>query len=398
MPDTILVINAGSSSIKFAAFTATARAEPAPAFKGQIEGLGATPRFVVRDAAGVQLDEQRWKKGSDLDHDAGFAWLHEWLEARPGAARPVAVGHRVVHGGVEFAEPALIDAAVLARLEALAPLAPLHQPHSLAGIRAMTELYPGLPQVACFDTAFHRGRPPEADRFAMPRRFEAAGVRRYGFHGLSYEYIRGRLAAVDATAAAGRVIVAHLGNGASLCAIDNGRAVDTTMGFTPLDGLVMGTRCGALDPGVIPHLERAFGIGAQEAERMLYHESGLLGVSGVSGDMRDLLASDDPHAAEAMALYVWRIRREIGALAASLGGLDALVFTAGVGENAPAIRAAVCNNADWLGIALDPAANEAGRENIAAAESRVPVYVIPTDEEKMIAVHTQRLLASNRPT
>jgi len=336
--------------------------------------------------------ERKWRPGEHLDHAGAFDILRDWLHEKMESSRPAAVGHRVVHGGTEFDAPVRVNDAVFAKLEALNPLAPLHQPHNLAGIKAMRRLYPELPQIACFDTAFHRGRPPEADRFALPRRFEEAGVRRYGFHGSSYEYIMRRLAEIAPAEASGRVVVAHLGNGASLCAVRNGQAVDTTMGFTPLDGLVMGTRSGALDPGVIPHLERELGIGAQEAERILYHESGLLGVSGLSSDMRDLLASPETRAREAIDLYVWRLRRELGALTASLGGLDTLVFTAGIGENAPAVRAAACQGMEWLGIKLDESSNAAHAPVISTPESRVTLRVLPTDEERMIALHVIDLL------
>ncbi len=392
MADSILVINAGSSSIKFASFT-LGGAGPALAFKGQIEGIGATPRFSARDATGARIGEQGWPAGTVLNHEGGFAFLRDWLESPARTTRPVAVGHRVVHGGLDFAAPVSVDETILARLRSLAPLAPLHQPHNLAGIAAAARMYPGLKQIACFDTAFHRGRPAVADRFAIPRRFEEAGVRRYGFHGISYEFILRRLGEIAPAEAGGRVIVAHLGNGASLCAIRDGQAIDTTMGFTPLDGLVMGTRCGALDPGVIPHLEREFGIGAQAAERLLYNESGLLGVSGISADMRDLLASTAPRAQEAVDLYVWRMRRELGALVATMGGLDTLVFTAGIGENAAPIRAALCRDMAWLGLDLDDAANATHEAVISTPVSRVAIRVIPTDEERMIALHAVRLLS-----
>jgi acetate kinase len=298
----------------------------------------------------------------------------------------------VVHGGVEFATPVRIDQAVLAKLDALCPLAPLHQPHNLAGIRAVAAAQPDLPQVACFDTAFHRAHPELADWFALPRRFHDDGIRRYGFHGLSYEYIARTLPSVAPRLADARVVVAHLGSGASMCAMQAGRSIDSTMGFTALDGLPMGTRCGALDPGVVLHLIRAYGMDADGIEAMLYHECGLKGVSGISNDMRDLLASDDPHAAQAVDLFVWHIARNLGALAAALGGLDAFVFTAGIGERSPEIRAKVCERAAWLGIALDDAANRAGGPRISSAASKVAVLAIPTDEEQMIARHTLAVL------
>jgi acetate kinase len=309
-----------------------------------------------------------------------------------GDSRIVAVGHRVVHGGVRFAAPVLLDRARLGELEALVPLAPLHQPHNLAAINAVAAMAPNLPQVACFDTSFHRTQPAVAQAFALPRRYADEGVRRYGFHGLSYEYIASRLATVDARAASGRTVVAHLGNGASMCAMHDGKSVATTMSFTPLDGLVMGTRCGAIDPGVLLYLMDRHGMNARDLERLLYHESGLLGVSGISSDMRGLLESSDHRAAESLDLFVYRIGRELGSLAAALGGLDALVFTGGIGENAVPVRARICRDASWLGLELDEAANEHGGPCISRKGSRISAWVIPTNEELMIARHTQRVL------
>jgi acetate kinase len=329
-----------------------------------------------------------------MDHDACLRALGDWLGAHLGDLRLRGVGHRVVHGGTEFSAPVRIDDAVLAKLERLCPLAPLHQPHNLAGIRAIAARRPDLPQVACFDTAFHRTHPELADWFALPRRFHDDGIRRYGFHGLSYEYIARTLPAVAPELADARVVVAHLGNGASMCAMRAGRSLDSTMSFTALDGLPMGTRCGALDPGVVLHLNRAYGMDADAIEAMLYHECGLKGVSGISNDMRDLEASDDPAAAQAIDLFVWHVARELGALAAVLGGLEGIVFTAGIGEHAPAIRARVCALAAWLGVTLDPAANQAGGPRISAAGSRVAVFAIPTDEEQMIARHTFAALSA----
>ena len=300
----------------------------------------------------------------------------------------IAVGHRIVHGGTAFAAATRIDAAVLASLEALCPLAPLHQPHNLAAIRAIAAVFPALPQIACFDTAFHRDRPLIVQRFALPRELHDAGIRRYGFHGLSYDYIASALRKRAPDIAKGRVVVAHLGAGASMCAMLDGKSVDTTMAFTALDGLPMGTRCGALDPGVILYLLRERGMDADRIEALLYHESGLLGVSGLSADMRELLASKDSRAAEAIDLFIYRIARELGALVATLGGLDALVFTAGIGEHAPEIRRRVCEMSRWLDLVLDPKANERGDECISAADTRVSVWVIPTDEERTIARQT----------
>ncbi len=315
----------------------------------------------------------------------------DWAQAHLGGARLGAVGHRIVHGGPAFFEPMRLDRDLLARLDALAPLAPLHQPHNLAPVRALMTSHPDLPQVACFDTAFHHGHDPVVDRFGLPREWEALGVRRYGFHGLSYEFITGRVRELDPDLAAGRMIVAHLGNGASLCAIMEGRSQDTTMGFTALDGLVMGTRSGALDPGVILYLQQQEGLDVAAVEDLLYKRSGLLGVSQISSDMRVLLASGDPRAKAAIDLFVFRIVREIGAMTASMGGCDGLVFTAGIGERAAPIREAVCARLGWLGIKLDSRLNAAGQGRIAADASK-PVWVIPTDEEGMIATHTSDLV------
>jgi acetate kinase len=391
MADAVLTINAGSSSLKFSLYRVGDDGEPAPALEGEIEGIGTDPHMKARDAAGKVLADRRWQD-EGMDHAAFFRVLGDWLREQLGDARLAGVGHRVVHGGIEFAAPVRIDDAVLARLEKLCPLAPLHQPHNLAGIRALAAVQPDLPQVACFDTAFHRAHPELADWFALPRRFHDDGIRRYGFHGLSYEYIAGTLPTVAPELAQARVVVAHLGSGASMCAMQAGRSIDSTMSFTALDGLPMGTRCGTLDPGVVLHLLRAYSMDADAIEAMLYHDCGLQGVSGISNDMRDLLASDDPHAAQAIDLFVWHIARELGALVAVLGGLDALVFTAGIGERSPEIREKVCARAGWLGIALDPAANRAGGLRISSAASKIAVFAIPTDEEQMIARHTLAVL------
>jgi acetate kinase len=391
VPDAILVLNAGSSSIKFSLYRVGAAGAPAPALEGEIEGIGTAPHMKAKDARGKELADRRWQDPG-MDHAALLRVLDDWLREQQGDATLVGVGHRVVHGGTEFAAPVRIDAAVLERLEKLCPLAPLHQPHNLAGIRAVAATQPDLPQVACFDTAFHRAHPELADWFALPRRFHDDGIRRYGFHGLSYEYIAHTLPSVAPELAQARVVAAHLGNGASMCAMHAGRSVDSTMSFTALDGLPMGTRCGALDPGVLLHLIRAYGMDADVIEAMLYHDCGLKGVSGISNDMRDLLASDAPHAAQAIELFVWHISRALGALSATLGGLDALVFTAGIGERSPEIRKRVCARAGWLGVALDDAANQAGGPRISSAASKVAVFAIPTDEELMIARHTLAVL------
>jgi acetate kinase len=378
----ILVVNAGSSSLKFKAYALVAGGRLEVMGDGQFEGLGTAPRLRAR-AGGAPVAARDWPTGARLDHAAAVAELR----------RLAAIGHRVVHGGLDFDAPVRIDEAVLTALEDLVPLAPLHQPHNLAPIRAWRAAQPDLPQVACFDTAFHRTQPALAQSFALPERFAKDGIRRYGFHGLSYEYIARRLAALDPVLAAGRVVVAHLGNGASLCAIHAGRSVASTMGFTALDGLMMGTRCGALDPGVVLHLMDRYGMDARQIEALLYRESGLLGVSGISSDMRALRACDDPRARKAIDLFVYRAGREIGSLAAALGGLDALVFTAGIGENDSETRAAICAMAAWLGVELDAAANRAGGPRISTARAAVSAWVVPTDEESMIAAHTSRTLA-----
>lgn len=390
MSDAFLVLNAGSSSLKFSVFLDDE--PPQPLLRGQLEGLLTRPRFVVREGSAV-LSENEWPSGTRLGHEGAIDFLFSW--GRGGALGKhniVAAGHRVVHGGVKFTEPVQIDREVLAALESLVPLAPLHQPHNLAAIKAVARIAPALPQVACFDTAFHHTQSDVAQAFALPRRYTDEGVRRYGFHGLSYEYIASALSTCDRHAFNGRTVVAHLGNGASMCAIRNGRSVATTMGFSALDGLVMGTRCGALDPGVLLYLMDRHGLDARSLNQLLYEQSGLLGVSGISSDMRELLASAEPHAREALDLFVYRITRELGSLAAALGGLDALVFTGGIGENAAAIRSRVCAEARWLGVELDEDANGKGGPRISRKDSRVSAWVIPTNEELMIAMHTRRLL------
>ena len=391
MPDAILVLNAGSSSLKFSAFGAERGGREVLA-RGQVEGIGTAPHFILRSSRGETIEEQTPPGGAAFDHEHALGVVLERLRERFGGTRLVAVGHRVVHGGVKFAAPARIDGSVLTELEELIPLAPLHQPHNLAAARAVSRRAPHLPQVACFDTAFHRAQPEVAQRFGLPHRFTDTGVRRYGFHGLSYEYIASVLPEVDPRAAAGRTVVAHLGNGASMCALLGGKSVATTMSFTPADGLVMGTRAGALDPGAVLYLMTRYGLGTRELEQLINYESGLLGVSGVSSDMRNLLASADPRAAEAVDLFVYRIGRELGSLAAALGGLDALVFTGGIGENASAIRARVCQDAAWLGVTLDAAANDRGGPRISRADSRVTTWIVATNEERMISDHTRRLL------
>jgi len=391
--DAIVVLNAGSSSIKFALFVC-AGDELELEGAGQIEGLGTTPRFVARDRGGKVEAEASWKEGAAFGHGAALDYLLPFMRRRLAGGHLMGIGHRVVHGGVQYTRPVRIEPAVLAALEKLVPLAPLHQPHNLAPIRLLLESARGLPQVVCFDTAFHCASPELSQRFALPSELHDGGVRRYGFHGLSYEFIASALPRHDPRAAAGRTIVLHLGNGASMCAMAACRPVATTMGFTALDGLPMGTRCGALDPGVLLYLMDERGMDARKIEALLYHQSGLLGVSGLSSDMRALLSSDDPRARLAIDLYIYRIGRELGSLAAALEGLDAVVFTAGIGEHAPVIRERVCRGAAWLGLDLDEAANERGGPSISRRSSRVAAWVIPTNEELMIARHTRRVIES----
>ena len=394
MPDAILVLNAGSSSLKFSIF-GVEKGTGEQLVRGQIEGIGTSPRFRLCRGSGEVIEAQSLVGGEPLNHEQALRYVIDRCPRWIGGYRLVAAGHRVVHGGVKYAEPVAITPEVLADLERLVPLAPLHQPHNLAAIRAAIETMPFLPQVACFDTAFHRTQPEVAQQFGLPRHLTDEGVRRYGFHGLSYEYVASKLPSIDSRAAQGRTIVAHLGNGASMCALLAGKSIATTMSFTPLDGLVMGTRVGSLDPGVLLYLMARHGMNAATLENMLYHESGLLGVSGVSSDMRELLASRDPRAAEAIDLFVYRINRELGSLAAALGGLDALVFTGGIGENAAEIRRRICLDAKWLGVSFDEAANSKGGTRISHAESGTAVWVIPTNEELMIANHTRLVLSLN---
>jgi len=392
MADAILVLNAGSSSLKFSLF-ALDDGPPTLQLRGQVEGLYTAPRFVARDPGGATVASRKWGEGERLGHDGAIAHLLAYLQDELAQHRLLAVGHRVVHGGVEFAHPVRVDGGIVERLARLVPLAPLHQPHNLAPIRVLLERMPQLPQVACFDTSFHRTMPAVAQAFALPAEITERGVRRYGFHGLSYEYIAAALPRFDARNARGRVAVAHLGNGASMCAIADGRSVASTMGFTALDGLPMGTRTGALDPGVVLYLMDEMGMDARAIETLLYQKSGLLGVSGLSSDMRTLLGSDDPRAALAIELFCYRIGRELGSLAAALGGLDALVFTGGIGEHAALVRERVLRSAAWLGVELDAAANAADGPRLTAAGSRVAAWAIPTDEELMIARHTRALIA-----
>ena len=394
MADAIAVLNAGSSSVKFSLFTDDAGTLDLVA-RGQAEALFTSPRFTAKDGEGRVVAGKAWGDGVVLGHAGALDHLMGFVRERLAGHRLVGVGHRVVHGGLEYAAPARVDAALVERLEKYVPLAPLHQPHNLAPIRLLLDRAPDLPQVVCFDTAFHRGQPPVAQAFALPKSVTDRGVIRYGFHGLSYDYVASALPAHDARAAAGNCVVLHLGNGSSMCAIAGGRSVASTMGLTAADGLMMGTRCGSLDPGVVLYLMDELRMDARAIERMIYQESGLLGVSGISSDMRTLEASDAPGAAAAIDLYAYRIGRELGSLAAALGGLDAIVFTAGIGENSRGLRARVCRDAAWLGVELDPAANDAaeGAARISTTSCRTAAWVIPTNEELMIARHARALLA-----
>jgi acetate kinase len=385
----IAVVNAGSSSIKFAIYQSGPKEELL--YRGQIEQLGVSPHLHVVSAVGDVVADQNWP-AEKMDHRAATREILTTAAGLVSGLPVIGVGHRVAHGGTVYAAPVRIDEQVMSYLATLSPLAPLHQPHNLAAIEAIIEAAPQIPQVACFDTAFHRTLPPLAQMMALPRELTDAGVRRYGFHGISYEYIASRLREVAPELIDGRVVVAHLGNGASLCALEHGKSVACTMGFTAVDGLVMGTRSGSLDPGVLLHLMDAYGMDARKIEALIYRKSGLLGVSGVSSDMRRLRASTDPRAKEAIDLFVYRIVREIGSAAAAMGGLDGLVFTGGIGEHDAQTRAEVAKGCTWLGLSLDSALNEHGDGRINSAVSHVSAWVIPTDEERMVARHTAALL------
>ncbi|QQS54548.1 MAG: acetate/propionate family kinase [Candidatus Competibacteraceae bacterium] len=419
MPQGLLVLNAGSSSIKFSVFALPDDGgDLVLVCRGLQENIGEDdPRFTAFGRDGQALIDVRptppsgkyRKQGPDhrrrandtpsssdgevYDHQAALRDLLDWFGTMSGLPDVIAVGHRVVHGGKEFSDPQRLTPEIMARLETFVPLAPLHQPHNLAGIRALSAVRPDLPQIGCFDTAFHHGQPELARLFALPEVYRREGVQRYGFHGLSYEYIAGALAETLGTSATGRVVVAHLGNGASMCAMRDGQSVASTMGFTAVEGLPMGTRSGSLDPGVLLYLIERHGMGVRDLSNLLYKQSGLLGLSGVSNDMRELLASADPNARLAVDYFSYRIARELGSLAAALGGLDALVFTGGIGEHAAAVREQVCVRSAWLDIDLDAAAN-AGRDprRIDRPGSRVAVWVLPTNEELVIARHTRRLV------
>ena len=388
--DAILVVNAGSSSLKFQIFSVS-RSELTRQMRGQLDGIGQRPRLRASDAKRVPLIDHTFQRDEVPDLPSAIDRVRTWLRGLEGF-RLMAIGHRVVHGGPDYAAPTVIDHALLDKLATYVELAPLHQPNNLLPIRLAMEIDPDVPQIACFDTAFHRDHPAQADCYALPLAFHREGIRRYGFHGLSYEYVSERLRETFPEHAAGRVIIAHLGSGASMCALLDGHSVESTMGFTALDGLPMGTRPGQLDPGVVLHLIMQKGMSAEAVSKLLYHEAGLKGLSGVSSDMRDLLGSDDPHAAFAIDHFVYRCALNIGSLTAALGGVDAMVFTAGIGENAPELRKRIVDRIAWLGAELDSAANAAGAALISTSGSRIALHVIPTDEELMIARHTVRLL------
>lgn len=393
MDDYALVLNAGSSSLKFSVFQRPDGQSWRLEARGQIEGIGVSPRLTVKDSNGETLANQ------DADvRDGGEAVnaLAAWLRSKYGGSRVLGVGHRVVHGGARFKVPTVLNPQVLEQLRELIPLAPLHQPYNLAAIEAAMNRLPNVPQVACFDTSFHRGQPSVAELIPLPRELRQAGLQRYGFHGLSYEYIASVLPQVAPEIAQERVIVAHLGSGASLCALQEGKSVDSTLGFTALDGLCMGTRPGALDPGVVLHLFQSLKLSAKEVENLLYKKSGLLGISGISNDMRDLLGRAEPDAQLAVDYFVYRAAKEIGALTAVLGGIDGLVFTAGIGENSPEIRRRICEACAWLGVELNENANRDRGPQISTARSKVAVWVVPTNEELMIARHTGSLLGLAR--
>lgn len=391
MADAIVTLNAGSSSIKFSLFSLRDSDFEVVA-RGQIEGLFTAPKFASKNQEGKVLSEKSWGEGFALGQAGALEHLIDYLRGELKDHRLAGVGHRIAHGGPEIAHPMRVDAGLVRKLEEFVPLAPLHQPHNLAPIQILLERAASLPQVACFDTSFHRTNKPISQLFALPLEYYEAGVRRYGFHGLSYEYISSVLPEYDAKAAKGRTVVLHLGNGASMCAMEASKSVACTMGFCAVDGLMMGTRSGSLDPGVVLYLMAQKGMTAADIEKLIYTKSGLLGVSGISSDMRALLGNEDPKARQAVDLYIYRVRRELGSLAAALGGVDALVFTGGIGENAAVIRDRVCREAAWLGVDLDENANSRGGPRISAERSRVSVWVLGTNEELMIARHTRRIL------
>jgi len=391
MDDYALVLNAGSSSLKFCVFQRPREESWRLEARGQIEGIGTSPRLSVKNGEGQRLADEKLES-SIRDGRAAIDALAGWLRSRYGGSRVLGVGHRVVHGGARFAGPTIVSRQVLEELYELVPLAPLHEPHNLAAIEAVFDRLPDVPQVACFDTGFHRGHSAVAQLIPLPRDICKSDLRRFGFHGLSYEYVASVLPGVAPEIARGRVIVAHLGSGASLCALKDGRSVDSTMAFTALDGLCMGTRPGAIDPGVVLYLFQSLGLSVKDVETILYKKSGLLAISGISNDMRDLLNRGEPEARLAVDYFVYRVAKEIGALAAVLGGIDGLVFTAGIGENSAEIRRRVCESSGWLGVELDAEANASRGPRISSPRSKVSTWVIPTNEELMIARHTGTLL------
>ncbi len=389
MDDYGLVLNAGSSSLKFCVFQRPANNHWRLEARGQIDGIGTSPRLVVKGEHGEKMADQDVPVG---DGRGAVNALAAWLKSHYGGSRVVGVGHRVVHGGAKFTGPVILDKGVFAELQALIPLAPLHQPYNLAAIEAATERLPDCPQVCCFDTSFHRGAPAVSELVPLPADIRKGGVQRYGFHGISYEYIASVLPELAPEIANGRVIIAHLGSGASMCALKNGKSIDHTLGFTALDGLCMGTRPGSLDPGVVLHLFQGLKMTPKEVETILYKKSGLIGISGISNDMRDLLGKEDPNATLAIDYFIYQAAKQIGALTASLGGVDAIVFTAGIGENSPEIRRRICEASKWLGCSMDEKANAAKGPRISTPDSKVSLWVIPTNEELMIARHTANLL------
>ena len=391
MNDYTVVVNAGSSSLKFSVYRRAENDSWTLEARGQVEGIGTSPKFSAKDGADKPIGDVALDP-TIRDARAALGFVANWLRDRYHGAHVCGVGHRVVHGGAQYSGPTIVTPEVMENLRALIPLAPLHQPYNLSAIEAVWERLPGVAQVVCFDTSFHRGQPAVAQLVPLPREIRDAGVQRYGFHGLSYEYIASALPSVAPEIANGRVVVAHLGSGASLCALKNGKSVDSTLGFTALDGLCMGTRPGALDPGVVLYLFQALGLSVKEVETILYKKSGLIGISGISNDMRSLLASDEPAARLALDYFVYRAAKEIAAMTAALGGIDGLVFTAGIGENSPEIRKRICVASAWLGIELDEDANARKAPRITSQASKVPAWVIPTNEELMIARHTGALL------
>ena len=390
MSKTILVLNAGSSSIKFGLFS-MANAAPAQLFAGEVADITGKPHLMVKDPHGKVVLDRHWPepgKQANLLHD-----ILAWVDQNAGNGELAAVGHRIVHGGPDFVTPVRLDPKTIDNLACLTPMAPLHQEACLAPARALVSLRPDMIQVGCFDTAFHAALAPPVSRFAIPRSYEQSGIRRYGFHGLSYEFIAGRLEEISADLAAKRIVVAHLGSGASLCAMRGGSSVDTTMGFTPLDGLMMGTRCGTIDPGILLYLQRERGMSAGDLEQLLYHKSGLLGVSEISSDMRTLLSSTDVRAAEAVELFTFEVAKAVCAMALTLQGLDCIVFTGGIGERAAEVRDRTCTKLRWLGVELDPKANGLNRDVVSTSSSPIEVRVIPTSEETVIAQHVCAMIS-----